>query len=150
LWIDVRVAPVSDVWQDQYVYGPGANEVLATIGQESYDVYYLLHDGLGSVVAVTDDVHDCAVPQYKYDVYGQCQTSGTSVIDNAFRFTGQWYDTETGLYFCHARHYNPTMGRFLQTDPIGYADGMVLMGSVPVCEEGREPHSRHKPVLHVL
>ncbi|HPC96152.1 MAG TPA: RHS repeat-associated core domain-containing protein [Sedimentisphaerales bacterium] len=43
---------------------------------------------------------------------------------NRFLFTGREFDAETGLYYYRARYYNPTLGRFLQTDPIGYADGM--------------------------
>jgi RHS repeat-associated protein len=46
--------------------------------------------------------------------------------ENPFLFTGRRYDTETGLYYYRARYYNPTTGRFLQTDPIGYGDGMNM------------------------
>ena len=31
---------------------------------------------------------------------------------------------EAGLFYYKARMYSPTLGRFLQTDPIGYADGL--------------------------
>jgi RHS repeat-associated protein len=34
------------------------------------------------------------------------------------------YFTELGMYNYKARIYSPTMGRFMQTDPIGYADGI--------------------------
>jgi RHS repeat-associated protein len=39
-------------------------------------------------------------------------------------FAGVRYDIEIGLYYNRARYYNPFTGRFLQTDPIGYGDGM--------------------------
>jgi RHS repeat-associated protein len=39
-------------------------------------------------------------------------------------FTGRRFDYETGLYYYRARYYNPYIGRFLQTDPIGYGDGI--------------------------
>ena len=39
-------------------------------------------------------------------------------------FTGRRWDSESALYYYRARVYNPYIGRFLQTDPIGYADGM--------------------------
>lgn len=39
-------------------------------------------------------------------------------------FTGRQFDVETGLYYCRARYYNPYLGRFLQTDPVGYEDGI--------------------------
>jgi RHS repeat-associated protein len=41
-------------------------------------------------------------------------------------FTGREYDAETGLYYYRARYYSPELGRFLQTDPIGYIAGMNL------------------------
>jgi RHS repeat-associated protein len=45
---------------------------------------------------------------------------------NPFTFTGREFDKETGLYFHRARYYAPEIGRFLQTDPIGYDGGMNL------------------------
>jgi len=39
-------------------------------------------------------------------------------------FAGRRFDIEIGLYYNRARYYNPFMGRFLQTDPIGYNDGI--------------------------
>jgi RHS repeat-associated protein len=41
-------------------------------------------------------------------------------------FTGREYDSETGNYYYRARYYSPKIGRFLQTDPIGYYDSMNL------------------------
>jgi len=41
-------------------------------------------------------------------------------------FTGRQFDIETGLYYYRARYYNPYLGRFLQTDPVGYGPGMNL------------------------
>jgi RHS repeat-associated protein len=38
-------------------------------------------------------------------------------------FTGRQFDIETGLYYYRARYYNPYLGRFLQTDPVGYGYG---------------------------
>jgi len=41
-------------------------------------------------------------------------------------FTGRELDTETGNYYYRARYYSPTLGRFLQTDPIRYAAGLNM------------------------
>ncbi len=60
---------------------------------------------------------------YEYDVYGQVAASDSN-HPNRFMFTGREFDKETGLYYYRARYYNPSIGRFLQTDPIGYGDGM--------------------------
>ena len=41
-----------------------------------------------------------------------------------FKYTGRRLDEETGLYYYRARYYSAEIGRFLQTDPIGYGDGL--------------------------
>jgi RHS repeat-associated protein len=51
-------------------------------------------------------------------------TAGVSAIGNPYMFTARRYDDETGLYYYRARMYTPTLGRFIQTDPIGYTDGV--------------------------
>ncbi|MFH1776675.1 MAG: RHS repeat-associated core domain-containing protein [Candidatus Omnitrophota bacterium] len=50
----------------------------------------------------------------------------TSSIGNPYGFTGRRLDAETGLYYYRARMYSPELGRFLQVDPIGYADNINL------------------------
>ncbi len=56
-------------------------------------------------------------------------------MSNPYLFTGRRFDTETRLYHYRARTYAYDIGRFLQTDPIGYADGLnwyAYCGNNPV------------------
>ena len=85
--------------------------------------YYYHYDGLGSVVALSDSNGD-TVQTYEYSVYGQVAASDPNFLTNPYMFTGRRFDIETGLYYYRARYYNPHIGRFMQTDPVGYDDGI--------------------------
>ena len=99
---------------------------------DSNAVYYYHFDGLGSVVALSD-VNNVVVESYSYDVFGaptiydaNYTEISPSAIGNPYMFTARRADDETALYYYRARYYAFDIGRFLQTDPIGYADGLNL------------------------
>ena len=107
----------------KFIYGPDIDQPACMIDVEHSNATYYYHfDGLGSVAALTNASGTTAV-LYEYSVYGQVAASDPN-HPNRFMFTGREFDKETGLYYYRARYYNPEIGRFLQTDPIGYGDGM--------------------------
>jgi len=95
---------------------------------EESDWYYL-HDALGSVIGIVGARFGRESDRefYLYDVYGQPDVLPTN--GNPYLFTGRrydWVDDDRILYYLRARHYSPLTGRFLQPDPIGYADSPNL------------------------
>ena len=86
-------------------------------------VYYYHFDGLGSVIALSDENGDI-VERYSYNVFGE--PNRVSSVGNPYLFTGRRYDSETGQYYYRARYYNFRIGRFMQTDLIGYEEGLNL------------------------
>jgi len=124
----------SGSWLRRFYYGPGIDEpVCLHINNGGVKkLYYYHYDGLGSVAALSD-VNGTIVERYDYDVYGEPtirdandQILTASAYDNPYMFTGRRYDPETALYYYRARYYAPDIGRFLQTNPVGYVAGLNL------------------------
>lgn len=65
----------------------------------------------------------------KAHAFGKTQVT-LNTIDNALRFPGQYFDEETGLYQNYFRDYDPLLGRYVQSDPIGLAAGIDFYGYV--------------------
>jgi RHS repeat-associated protein len=123
---------------NRYVYGvDGDDPIVWYQGSSVITPQYLFADHEGSISAVTNSGGDVFAND-QYDTYGQVGTSSQN--QGRFRFTGQAYIPDVGLYYYKARMYNPSLGRFMQTDPIEYKDDLDLYAYV-----GNDPMDRTDP-----
>lgn len=117
----------SNVLQRRYVHGSGMDEPIVWYeGSGTSDRRWLHQDQLGSVVAASNSSGALIGSPNTYDEYG---VPGSSNVGR-FQYTGQTWVAEVALYHYKARVYAPSIGRFLQPDPIGYDAGMNLYGYV--------------------
>ncbi len=80
-------------------------------------VLYFHGNHLGSTHVVTDGA-GAKAEEIHYYPYGD-RYSDTGAVGVTRKYTGQELDGETGLYYYHARYYDPVLGRFVSADPIG-------------------------------
>jgi RHS repeat-associated protein len=124
----------SDQVTRQFIYGNGIDEVIRVdiYNGTTSTPYYFHRNAIGSITAITD-ANGNIIERVYYDIYGMPtfkDASGNvlpkSSIGNNILFQGREYDTELNLYYFRARYYDPIMGRFISTDPMGYQDSMNL------------------------
>jgi RHS repeat-associated protein len=118
-----QLAPVAQLdAQNQvtarFVYGTRAN--VPDYMELGGATYRLVTDHLGSVRLVVNVSSGEIAQRLDYDEFGVV-VENTNPGFQPFGYAGGLYDEETGISHFGARDYDPSSGRWLQPDPIGFA-----------------------------
>lgn len=102
------------------------DQLIATYsGPYDYSVgefYYYVTDHLGTPAKVVDS-NNAVVWEAEYLPFGKAEIA-QEALENNIRFPGQYYDSESGFHYNWYRYYDPSLGRYVQSDPIGLQGGM--------------------------
>jgi RHS repeat-associated protein len=143
------------VWDPRYIDAPvcrdedvddddDCTETDWDTGDDPDEHLYYCQDANFNTTALVERSDGTVVERYSYDPYGKVTIYDDDWSDtvtwanskkNEVLYCGYRYDHESRLYHVRNRSYHPTLGRWMQRDPIGYVDGMGLyeyVGSEPV------------------
>lgn len=96
--------------------------------QAATQMYFVHNDHLGTPQVVTDQSQS-VVWQGHQKPFGTVEET-TATIEQLARFPGQYFDEESGFSYNYFRDYDPSIGRYIQSDPIGLEGGINTYGYV--------------------
>lgn len=85
-------------------------------------VYFVHADHLGTPKRITD-ASGTVTWAVDFEPFGNVLETVTSISNN-LRYPGQYFDQETGLHYNYFRDYDPSIGRYTQSDPFGLDGGV--------------------------
>jgi RHS repeat-associated protein len=110
-----RVSTLAGTTLRVYTYGTDLiSQATRHASASTFTLNYFGYDGHGSVRELTDAFGEIS-DRYDYDAFGNLVfSSGTTA--NAYRYCGEQYDPDLGLYYLRARYLNADSGRFWTMD----------------------------------
>lgn len=121
----------------EYFYLNGQPLALYTKGTgllAASQLYYYHDDHLGTPQVMTDGAGAIAWKGY-YDPFGRVTLALVNKVVNNLRLPGQYNDSETGFYQNGFRDYDPSAGRYIESDRIGLGGGIntyAYVGGSPI------------------
>jgi RHS repeat-associated protein len=86
-------------------------------------IYHVHPDQLGAPRVVARPTDNQTMWAWKREPFGSGVVEAASGFEYNLRFPGQYYDAETGLHYNYFRDYDPSVGRYVESDPIGLKGG---------------------------
>ena len=124
-----------------YVYADG---MLVAIMENGINVY-VITDHLNAPQMLLDSTGR-NIWSATYDAFGKATITGNLKLN--LRADGQYNDDETGLYYNWYRYYNPSLGRYITSDPMGLQAGMntyIYVNGNPI--NYTDPQGLFAPIL---
>jgi RHS repeat-associated protein len=123
----VAETDVTGATQREYIW-LGDIPVAVVDGVASNPTLYYVHSDHLARPAKMTDANQNLVWDVIYAPFGVVSYINQAPENIDIRFPGQWFQLETGLAYNWHRHYDATLGRYLQADPIGLTGGVSLYG----------------------
>ena len=92
----------------------------------SATLYFVHGDHLERVQKITD-AGQAIVWDGQFTPYGRTHAI-TGAVQNPLRFPGQWADPAANYFYNYMRDYDPTLARYLSSDPLGTRGGRNKYG----------------------
>jgi RHS repeat-associated protein len=113
--------------------------------------FFIVSDQVGAPCEIYDE-QGAEVWRARISPFGQAEVAPDAKIVFNLRFPGHYADDELGLHYNRFRHYDPLLGRYLQSDPWGISGGFNLyayrlnpLDQVDVRGLGEENKKKGKP-----
>lgn len=112
-------------------YGPTGAPIQETVWLDDLPIatlqatgtFYIAPDHLGAPHQITNGAKQ-VVWLWDHDPFGNGAPKTVGGFAYNLRFPGQYFDAETALHYNYFRDYDPKLGRYVESDPIGLAGGI--------------------------
>jgi RHS repeat-associated protein len=87
--------------------------------------YVVFSEPNGMPARIEDESGEAVWSAKRSHAFGTIEGLPSRRLEYNLRWAGHYYDPETGLQYNRYRYYDPALGRYLQSDPLGYGGSPV-------------------------